>query len=256
MLDLNGLFPWVLIGVAAFAAGILNAVAGGGSFLTFPALVFVGFPPIVANATSAVAVAPGYLGSTVGFRKDLMAIGRGRLIQESVVFAMGGVVGACLLIITPASVFSAIVPWLLLFATGLFALAPLLRKSSLNKDEEHFKGKKFRLVLIAVVAIYGGYFNGGLGILLMALYSLTGPFEVISANAQKSLGSLVLSIFSVVTLAWAGTVAWPQAILMMLAASAGGYWGAGIARGLPERYVRFAVICTGLVMAAVFFSRH
>lgn len=256
MQDLTMAIDWALIAVAAFAAGVLNAVAGGGSFLTFPALVFIGLPPIVANATSAVAVAPGYLGGVIGFRRELKPMARDRLVQEAAVCAIGGVVGAALLIVTPASVFSAIVPWLLIFATGLFALAPSLRKVVGHSQREHGENKTIRFALLALVAIYGGYFNGGLGVLLMALYSLTGPFELNSANALKSLGSFVLSVTSVLTFAWAGAVAWPQAIVMMLAATAGGYWGADLARRLPERWIRAAVIGTGVVMAAIFYSRQ
>mgnify|MGYP001164249875 CR=1 FL=1 len=109
---------WILLIAAAFAAGTLNAIAGGGSFLTFPALVFTGLPPITANATSAVAVSPGYLGSALGFRAELSALPRERLVREGLICAVGGVGGALLLLVTPAKVFSAVVPWLLLFATA------------------------------------------------------------------------------------------------------------------------------------------
>ncbi|WP_442776035.1 sulfite exporter TauE/SafE family protein [Sphaerotilus montanus] len=120
------LSDWTLLVAAAFAAGVLNAIAGGGSFLTFPALVFTGLPPIMANATSAVAVSPGYLGSALGFRSELAALPRERLVREGLLCATGGVCGALLLLVTPAKVFSAAVPWLLLFATVLFAVGPRL----------------------------------------------------------------------------------------------------------------------------------
>ncbi|MFZ2824656.1 sulfite exporter TauE/SafE family protein, partial [Hydrogenophaga sp.] len=113
-----------LLAAAAFAAGVLNAIAGGGSFLTFPALVFAGVPPITANATSALAVSPGYFGSTLGFKPELRALPRERLLREMLICAVGGVVGALLLLVTPARLFSGIVPWLLLFATVLFAAGP------------------------------------------------------------------------------------------------------------------------------------
>ena len=112
---------YTLLAAAAFAAGVLNAIAGGGSFLTFPALVFTGVPPIVANATSALAVSPGYLGSTLGFREELRALPARRLKLEMLISAVGGVAGALLLLVTPSHLFTGIVPWLLLFATALFA---------------------------------------------------------------------------------------------------------------------------------------
>ena len=117
-----------LLFAAAFCAGVLNAIAGGGSFLTFPALIFVGIPPITANATSALAVSPGYLGSTLGFRPELAKLPTQRLRRETLIAAGGGIVGALLLLVTPAGVFSSIVPWLLLFATVLFALGPGIAK--------------------------------------------------------------------------------------------------------------------------------
>ena len=121
---MDSLPTFALLMAAAFAAGVLNAIAGGGSFLTFPALVFAGVPPIMANATSALAVSPGYLGSTLGFKQELRELPRRRLVREMAICAVGGVAGALLLLVTPASLFAGIVPWLLLFATGLFAAGP------------------------------------------------------------------------------------------------------------------------------------
>ncbi|MBQ0945782.1 sulfite exporter TauE/SafE family protein [Ideonella sp. 4Y16] len=241
---------WILLLTAALAAGALNAVAGGGSFLTFPALVFAGVPPIAANATSAVAVSPGYLGSTLGFRPELAALPRPRLWAEGAVCAAGGLAGAGLLLVTPAKLFSALVPWLLLFATALFALAPWLtgRRGGAAHPAARMAG-------LACVAVYGGYFNGGLGILLMALYAITGETSINTANALKNLNSLVLSLLSVAAFAWAGAVAWPQALAMALAATVGGYAGARVARRLPAKLLRSGVIATGLVMAALFFAR-
>jgi uncharacterized membrane protein YfcA len=243
---------WLLLVTAAFGAGALNAIAGGGSFLTFPALVFTGLPPIMANATSAVAVSPGYLGSTLGFRQELSALPRERRVREGLVCAAGGICGALLLLVTPAKVFSAAVPWLLLFATGLFALGPRL-VAARSAGEVHPTAQALGLF---AVAVYGGYFNGGLGILLMALYTLTGERRVNTANALKNLNSLVLSLLSVAAFAWAGVVAWPQALGMMVAATVGGFAGAQLALRLPAATVRAAVVVTGLVMAAVFFARQ
>ncbi len=251
----------LLLLTAAFGAGVLNAIAGGGSFLTFPALVLTGVPPIAANATSAVAVSPGYLGSALGFRAELAALPRALLWREGLICGAGGVAGALLLLVTPAKVFSALVPWLLLFATLVFAFGPKLlaawRVRSPAAEPSPTAGPTAwpRSVGLLVVAVYGGYFNGGLGILLMALYTLAGESRIHTANALKNLNSLLLSLLSVAAFAWAGAVHWPQALLMAAAATAGGFGGARIARRLPAVWVRGIVIGTGVVMSVLFFLR-
>lgn len=239
-----------LTGLAAFAAGVLNAIAGGGSFLTFPALVFAGVPPVAANATSAIAVSPGYLGSTLGFRPELRTLPTTLLWRETGIAALGGLLGAGLLLVTPAKVFAGIVPWLLLLATVLFALGPRIARLSGGAGHPHW-----RLPGLLGVSIYGGYFNGGLGILLMALYTLSGESRLNTVNALKNLNSFVLSLLSVVAFAAAGAIVWPQAVWMMLWATAGGWAGAHLAKRLPVKWVRWLVIATGVVMSAVFFSR-
>lgn len=241
---------WLVTGAAAFGAGVLNAIAGGGSFLTFPALVFAGVPPLAANATSAAAVSPGYLGSTLGFRAELGHIPRRVLQREVLVAALGGLIGAGLLLITPARLFSGLVPWLLLLATALFALGPVI--AARRGGQGH---PSWRLPGLMLVAIYGGYFNGGLGILLMALYTLTGESRLNTVNALKNLNSFVLSWLSVAAFAWAGAIVWDQALWMMVLATAGGWSGARLAKRLPTHAVRWLVIATGLVMSGVFFSR-
>ena len=241
---------WLLTGGAAFAAGVLNAIAGGGSFLTFPALVFAGVPPLAANATSAMAVSPGYLGSTWGFRSELKALPKSLLQREVVIAASGGLIGAGLLLVTPANVFSSLVPWLLLLATALFAAGPWLAQRNAGQGRQ-----AWRQPGLMFVAIYGGYFNGGLGILLMALYTLTGESRLNTVNALKNLNSFVLSLLSVLAFALAGAIVWPQAVWMMVLATAGGWVGARLAKRLPVQWVRNLVIITGLSMSIVFFSR-
>jgi uncharacterized membrane protein YfcA len=245
----------VLLAVAAFAAGVLNAVAGGGSFLTFPALVWAGVPPIMANATSALAVSPGYLGSTLGFRPELRALPARRLWREMGLSAVGGVVGALLLLVTPASLFAGIVPWLLLFATALFAAGPWIAGRAAARSPGVAGPPRWREAALLAVAVYGGYFNGGLGILLMALYTVAGETRIHTVNALKNLNSLVLSWLSVGAFVLAGAIAWREGLLMMVAATAGGFFGARWSRRLPVAWVRRGVIVTGLVMSALFFAR-
>lgn len=245
----------LLLAGAAFAAGVLNAIAGGGSFLTFPALVFTGVPPIVANATSALAVSPGYLGSTLGFRPELRELPVRRLKREMAIAAVGGVAGALLLLVTPARLFSGIVPWLLLFATLLFAAGPLIARRAAAASRDGHGPAKWREPGLLAVAIYGGYFNGGLGILLMALYTVAGESRLNVVNALKNLNSLVLSWLSVAAFVLAGAIAWKEGLLMMVAATAGGFFGARWSKRLPAQWVRVGVIVTGLVMSALFFAR-
>ena len=163
---------------------------------------------------------------------------------------LGGLIGAGLLLLTPARVFSGLVPWLLLLATALFAAGPWLARR--NAGQGH---PAWRLPGLMGVAIYGGYFNGGLGILLMALYTLTGESRLNTVNALKNLNSFVLSLLSVAAFAVAGAIVWPQALWMMALATAGGWAGARLAKRLPVRWVRWLVIGTGLVMSVVFFTR-
>ena len=242
---------FLLLACAAFAAGVLNAIAGGGTFLTFPALVYTGVPPIAANATSALAVCPGYLGSTLGFRQELAALPRRQLVREMLICAAGGLAGALLLLVTPAKVFAGVVPWLLLFATALFALGPRLARWA---GGGHGGGlARWRHAGLLAVAVYGGYFNGGLGILLMALYLLVGEQRLNTVNALKNLNSFVLSVVSVIAFAIGGAIVWKQALLMAVFATLGGFAGARLAKRLASRTVRWVVVATGLMMSARFF---
>lgn len=252
---MDGLGLYAGLALAAFAAGSLNAIAGGGSFLTFPALVFAGVPPIMANATSALAVSPGYLGSTLGFRAELAQLPRQRLWREAALAATGGALGAGLLLLTSERLFATLVPWLLLLATALFAIGPQLAPRLSNPAGAAPSNTWGPSIGLLLVAIYGGYFNGGLGILLMALYSLSGESRLHTINALKNMNSLVLSLVSVLAFALAAHIAWDYALVMMCAATLGGYAGAKVAQRLPLAVLRWGVIATGLVMSALFFAR-
>lgn len=242
----------ILLIAAAFGAGILNTVAGGGTFLTFPALVFTGMPPVMANATSTVAVFPGYLGGALGFRSELAGFDRRRLLRLAVVTLAGGLVGSGLLLVSSNEAFSIVVPFLLLGATLAFLYGDKVRQWAASKARD--VTSEGALGLFAV-AVYGGYFNGGLGIVLLALFSLWGMTDLDRMNALKSGLSFLLSAISVAVFAAAGLVAWPQALIMMLAATAGGYAGAPLARALPKPVVRGVIATVGFGMSAVFFWR-
>jgi len=241
-----------LLLAAAFGAGILNTVAGGGTFLTFPALVFTGMPPVMANATSTVAVFPGYLGGALGFRNELAGFDRKRLLRLAAITLAGGLAGSGLLLVSSNQAFSMVVPFLLLGATLVFLFGDRVRQWAASRARD--VSSEGALGLFGV-ALYGGYFNGGLGIVLLALFSLWGMTDLNRMNALKSGLSFLLSAISVAVFAVAGLVAWPQAIIMMLAATAGGYAGAPLARALPKPVVRRVIATVGFGMSAVFFWR-
>lgn len=243
------IFELSLLVSASFIAGIINSIAGGGSFLTFPALVFTGVPTIAANATSAVAVFPGYLSGALGFSKELKKYPKSKFLLLIILSIMGGIGGSLLLLITPASVFSYIIPWLLGFATLLFAFGDFVGKwAKKNSNSNGITGNLATLI----VCIYGGYFNGGLGIVLLALFSTLGLRDIHLMNGLKNIMSFALSAASVVTFAIAGIVFWQQAFIMMIAATIGGYFGVVVARKLSKNTIRVIIVLIGLIMTIIF----
>ena len=243
------IFELSLLVSASFIAGIINSIAGGGSFLTFPALVFTGVPTIAANATSAVAVFPGYLSGALGFSKELKKYPKSKFLLLIILSIIGGIGGSLLLLITPASVFSYIIPWLLGFATLLFAFGDFVGKwAKKNSNSNGITGNLATLI----VCIYGGYFNGGLGIVLLALFSTLGLRDIHLMNGLKNIMSFALSAASVVTFAIAGIVFWQQAFIMMIAATIGGYFGVVVARKLSKNTIRVIIVLIGLIMTIIF----
>jgi uncharacterized membrane protein YfcA len=240
-----------LLTAAAFSAGALNAVAGGGSFLTFPALVWTGVPPLAANATGSVALLPGYASGAWGFREDLRAPPGLSLAQLLALALGGGACGAALLLVTPSSAFRRLVPWLLLAATALFALAPRLVSGARGLRG----GRAAAAAGTFAVSVYGGYFNGGLGVLLLALFALLGERSLHAMNGLKNLLSTVLGVVATLLYAWGGLVVWREAALMMAGTTAGGYLGARLARRVPAAWLRAGVVAAGLALAGVFFFR-
>ena len=240
----------LLLIVAAYAAGVLNAVAGGGSFLTFPALVFAGVPPVAANATSTVAVCPGALAGAYGYRNELGRLTEVNLPSFIGISLVGGLLGALLLLWTPDATFSAIIPWLLLFATALFAAGPKMAAWIRKKTQ---LGPVGVLVVQFLIAVYGGYFGGGIGILMLATFGVFGLTDIHAMNGLKSLLSGLLNAVAVVAFVAGGVVYWPEALIMLVACVAGGYSGARIARRIPPPYLRKFVILVGSAMTVYFF---
>ena len=248
--------------IAAFVAGMMNSVAGGGTLVLFPMLVWLGIDPIRANVTCTVAVWPGSLGAMFGFRRELGDSRRWMLLlgAPSVV---GGLIGAYLLLLTPSRVFASIVPFLILFATILFAAGePITRRLMRNGDRgSRAEGSPTRswwlgaMVFQFVVAIYGGYFGAGMGILMLAALGLMGLTDIHRMNGLKNFFAVCINIVASAYFIASGRVEWTYALVMVVGAIAGGYGGAGLARKLGRRFVRRAVIVIGLGMAVSLLFR-
>jgi len=248
----GGIFNTLLLAGAAFAAGALNSVAGGGSFLSFPALVFVGIPSVVANATNTVALFPGQLAAAWAYRHDFPRIEGLRPAVIIGASTLGGALGALLLIFTPERAFNAVVPWLLLFATLLFASS----KRLVPWVKQRFRVGPATLCLVQfLLSIYGGYFGGAMGIMMLALFGLFGINDIHSANALKTLLGGLLNAVAVGCFILAGAVSWGPAAIMLVSAVGGGYLGARLARRMPPDRVRQGVILIGAVMSVAFFIR-
>jgi uncharacterized protein len=249
--------------VSAILGGTLNSVAGGGSFITFPTLLFTGVLPINANATSTVALWPGSVASTSAYRKELAKQERMRLLVLSSTSLIGGVFGAILLLRTSQTTFVRLVPYLLLAATLLFTFSePItsrLRKRNVETGAEKARFSWSALVGISflqlVIAIYGGYFGGGIGILMLATLGLMGMENIHEMNALKTLLTSFINGVAMITFIIAGAVVWLPAILMVVGAIIGGFGGAYYARQLDPRLVRGFVILVGVTMTIYFFLR-
>lgn len=243
-----------LVGLAAFCAGAMNSVAGGGTFLSFPALLAVGVPPVAANASNSVALWPASLSGAWAYRRELARYKR-YLIPLGVVSLIGGVGGGLLLLATHDATFSRLIPWLLLFATVLFAFSGKI-SSLLRRGEKAAPGNSaVSLAGHAVVSVYGGFFGAGMGILMLASLAMAGHDDVHEINAIKNLLSAIIYSVTVLTFVVAGAVSWPHTIVMLATATIGGYWGASIARRIPALWLRRFIIAVGLVLTVFYFNK-
>lgn len=250
-----------LLLTSGVAAGAINAVAGGGTFLTFPALNFAGVhPEIDANITSTVAVWPGSLAAIPPYRHEL-AKRRHMAIVLGLVSAVGGVVGALLLLNTPSATFARLVPWLLLFATVMFAFGTriirALRRRDLPRPAPSEAASRTAVYRAAVVqfpiAIYGGFFGAGAGILQLAVLDVLGLENIHAANAIKVIMSSAFNAPAVLMFIFAGKVWWGYSLTLMAASIIGGYGGAWLAQKVPAIYVRRLVIVVGTCMTGYYF---
>lgn len=244
----------VLLFASAVAGGAINSVAGGGSFFTFPALVFTGMPSIAANATSTMAVWPGSLASVVAYRDDVRAARR-HLPGLLAMSLAGGLVGAFVLLRTPQPVFDRLLPWLLLFATAVFAFGGRFTAWLKRREQAGARVGAVSWLLQFFIATYGGYFGGGMGLMMLAMLTLAGLTDIHEMNGIKTVLASALNAIALVAFIWAGLVQWPQASVMIVGAVVGGYGGARLAKRVDPAVVRGAVIAVGLLLTAWFFWR-
>ncbi|MCG7629984.1 sulfite exporter TauE/SafE family protein [Epibacterium sp. MM17-32] len=239
--------------LTGLAAGALNAIAGGGTFLSFPALVWAGVPPIMANATATLSALPGYAGSAWAYRHDIgTGNGTSALARMVLIASLGGLIGAGLLLVTPGELFSGIVPWFLLLATLAFAFGPAYLRHQMRSGR-HLSETAGHAVVFAV-SIYGGYFNGGLGIMLLAAFGVIGMTDLHQMNGLKNLMSVILSLVSVATYTLAGLIDWSTAVILAPSCAAGGVLGAALARRVRNTaLLRLFIIAVGIIMTLVFF---
>jgi uncharacterized protein len=243
--------------IAAFLAGSINSVAGGGTLITFPTLIWLGLPSIEANATNTVAIWPGSLGSIWGFRREFREI-HSRMRWLAVPSILGGAVGAILLRMTPTATFDRLVPFLILFATLLFLVqGPIqswLRKRS-TTEPAHNVWLPGALLIQFFIAIYGGYFGAGAGIVMLSALSLQGMSDILQMSALTSFYALCMNGIASILFIAAGMIYWPYVLPMAIAAIIGGYGAAGLARKIGKVIVRRFVVAVGLVISVVMFVR-
>ena len=240
----------VILSAASFAAGLVNAVAGGGTLITFPTLIATGISPVAANATNTVALFPGQLASSFAYRGHIAEEGR-RALVLSLPCLIGGIAGAWLLLELPESMFKAVVPWLIVFACVVLAFQGQLKK--LVASVKHANHPAALWIAQLLIAIYGGYFGAGIGILMLAAMGIMLPSSMQHANALKVLFALLINGIAAVIFVAKGAVHGPEAALMAAASIAGGFVGAQLAKRLPPAGVRGFAIAVGLYAAVKMF---
>jgi uncharacterized membrane protein YfcA len=249
----------IVLFFAAGIAGTLNALAGGGSFISFPALLFTGVAPVEANATNTVALWPGLAASTVAYLKRLDTPSR-LLIPLLVTSVAGGWAGALLLLKTPQRTFLHFVPWLMLSGTLLFAFGNKIRGlAGTSAAIDDLRQLSWRAIAVSsfvelLVAVYGGYFGAGIGFITLGMLAALGMRDIHAMGAIRTLLAATINLAAVVTFIFAGAVLWPQFTVMVAGALVGGWFGAHYAQKADPSKVRILVIGVGLVMSAYFFA--
>ncbi|AMS39922.1 membrane protein [Aminobacter aminovorans] len=246
----------VTIGIlflAGFLSGVVNAIAGGGTFLTFGAMTMLGVPPISANATSSIAQFPGYITSTWAYMADIRQMWRGA-VAFAIISAVGALAGALILLSLDNVAFGALVPWLLLAATALFAAGPWLRPKKLAARAADAPASLAGRIVQFFTSIYGGFFGAGMGVMMLATLGLTEGGDYHRLNALKNMLSIVIAAVAIIIFASGGVVAWTHAAIMVPGVALGGYAGVWTARRVPQALVRTFVVAVGLFLAGYYFT--
>lgn len=250
------LFELLFLFGAGFFGGVLNSIAGGGSFITFPALLFVGVTPISANASNTFASCAGYLSGAYAFREDLYAHKK-ELPQLILISLMGGALGAWLLLRTPEHLFREAIPWLLLFATFLFIFGVKINNifKQLTSYHRHasFLGHLLLIIVLLGVCTYGGFFNAGLGIIILSYLALAGHSNINAMNGMKLLISSVVSLTAIALFIYDDVIAWYEGGIVLIGTLMGGYVAAFISKRLSQQYVRVFVILAACGITGYFF---
>jgi len=239
---------------AGLLAGGLNAVAGGGTFISFPALVWLGIPPISANATATLTALPGYFTSAWAFRAEIAKEDKHSLIRILFCAILGGCIGALLLLNTTDKIFSGIVPYLMLFATMLFGFGQKIIETIHGKAR---LGLAVSSVTLVLVSIYGGYFNGGLGIMLLASFTIIGYQNIHFMNGMKNLISAILSLACATIFILSGFIDWHAALILGSATAIGGLIGGHYSTKIKNiRYLRLFIMVVGVMLSMIFFAKN
>jgi uncharacterized protein len=249
---------YALLFGASVLAGAINAVAGGGTLITFPSLLAAGVLPVTANATNTVALVPGAITSMYGYRKN-MGESRKLLLWTALPNIVGGLLGAKIMLWAGDSLLAMLVPWLILGATVLFlAQEPIARMISKRSESDELTGSRLAITLVFqfVVAIYGGFFGAGMGILQLAAFGFLGLTNIHQMNGLKNFAAILVNSIAAITFVIAGRVDWPIALAMSLGAIIGGYGGADIALRIGQKRVRQLIIAIGLGISALMFWKQ
>ncbi len=240
--------------VAGFAAGLVNAVAGGGTLISFPMLTMLGLPPLTANITNNVASCAGYLGGSYAQRQDLAKLA-GSYKPLCMTGAVGGFVGALLLLVSPARLFAVLVPFLIVASCILLIFQNALRQAIVQYQSGHATlSSNWQLASIFLTAVYGGYFGAGLSIILLSVLALARGDSLIQLNALKQLLALVICLMSALVFLFSGHIVWLSAVALAIGFLGGGHTGGRIASRLPAHRLRQVVVVFGLAMAIKYFA--
>lgn len=246
----------LLLFAGGFLAGIINVVAGGAGFMTFPLLLATGMSEVEANASNFIALLPANLVGTFIYRHELKAV-RQHMVLRLVLAACGGMIGSLILIYTGKASFQAAIPWLLLFATTSFAIGPKIR--ALTERHTAFDRSRYvwlSLLLEFCVYIYSGYFGLGMGIILFAIYGVFWTMTIHEGNAIRNITTSVSSLVAIILFIVSGIIRWLPSLIMMSGAITGGYVAVRVAKKLPAHLVRNTILCWAVVLTAVAFYRY